>query len=453
MKKIIFALLFTVCFSTLNAQTEFIWSGSVTPTSAKITTKIHPGSGNQKVAVQISTKKNFKGSTISKEVITNSSYRYFATIPLDGLKENSQYFYRVMINGKADERQEATGTFKTFKNSPFSFTFGVGSCAKSDKAYPAFATIANEKPLFFLYTGDFHYGNVESDCEKNMDYFFSEALRNRNNMHKEMPVAYMWDDHDYGPNDSDATNPCRVEAIQNYKNIVPHYPIAIQGQESPVSQSFVVGNMRFILSDLRSQKVKPKFKNCDKLSTGTMFGTTEGDSTHLNWFKNELLKAKELGQYPVWISGVPYINHEGGPNYRCNESDNWGGFPEERNHISEFLEKHEIQMLILSGDTHMVAIDDGTNTNYAENGKLKNPIFHSSSLGGKKGSYKGGPYSHGYKVTPAKVDDMDLGQYAIIKVKQKSKSVEIEFIGKDQDGKVILNENDLPLRYKYSVKL
>ncbi|MGF1637231.1 MAG: alkaline phosphatase D family protein [Cyclobacteriaceae bacterium] len=437
----------------VSAQTEFVWSGAVTSNSAKVTTKVINKDANQKVKVYYSKSKSLKNAVVSDEYVTNAAQFNYISIPLSDLEENTRYYYRFSIDGKIDDRPEATGTFKTFRSEPFSFKFVVSSCAKSNKTYPAFLIIPKEKPLFFMYTGDFHYGNVDSACEESANHFFSSALRFRNVTHKQMPVAYIWDDHDYGPNNSDATAPCKYEAIQAFKTFVPHYPLPFDSKSDPVSQSFVVGNVRFILPDLRSQKIKPIFKDSVKLSAGTNFGTNAKDSTHLNWFFSELLEAKKSNQYPVFVSGIPWIGHEGGPNYEFNEDDNWSGFPEERKLIAEFLEKHQIDILIIAGDAHMVAIDDGTNSNYADEGKLKIPVFQASSLGGKKGSYKGGPYSHGYKTTPAKVDNLDFGQYGVVTVKQKKDGILITFIGKDQDGKVLRNMEGDRLKFTYFAPL
>ena len=36
---------------------------------------------------------------------------------------------------------------------------------------------------------------------------------------------YMWDDHDYGPNDSDRFSPARDAALSSYRDVVPHFPL------------------------------------------------------------------------------------------------------------------------------------------------------------------------------------------------------------------------------------
>jgi hypothetical protein len=49
---------------------------------------------------------------------------------------------------------------------------------------------------------------------------------------------------------------------------------------------------------------------------------------------------------------------------------------------------------MLSGDAHMLGIDDGTNSDYADGGGAGFPVMHAAALD-RRGSIKGGPYSEG----------------------------------------------------------
>jgi hypothetical protein len=40
-------------------------------------------------------------------------------------------------------------------------------------------------------------------------------------MWQSMAVDYVWDDHDFGPNDSDGSSPGRLAAISSYAQAVP----------------------------------------------------------------------------------------------------------------------------------------------------------------------------------------------------------------------------------------
>ena len=49
---------------------------------------------------------------------------------------------------------------------------------------------------------------------------------------------------------------------------------------------------------------------------------------------------------------------------------------------------------MLSGDAHMVAIDDGRNNRYATVGDASFPVMHAAALD-RRAEVKGGPYSEG----------------------------------------------------------
>ncbi|MGB3589661.1 MAG: hypothetical protein WBA23_24150, partial [Tunicatimonas sp.] len=193
----------------------------------------------------------------------------------------------------------------------------------------------------------------------------------------------------------------------------------------------------FILTDLRSQKIKPEYIGCERTKIGTNFGS----EAHLKWFQNQMLTAKDSGQVVIWLSGIPYINHEGGPNYNCNENDDWGGFPEERQAIANFVKEHQIPISIVAGDAHMVAMDDGSNSDYAEGGGAPIPVFHAAPID-RYGSYKGGPYSKGYRSSS--------GQYGTIEVEDNGGD-EVCFIwtAKDENGNVVQSNSGEELSYQF----
>ena len=74
-------------------------------------------------------------------------------------------------------------------------------------------------------------------------------------------------------------------------------------------------------------------------------------------------------------------------------TDPWGGFPDERRRIADAVAEID-NLVMVSGDAHMVAIDDGTNSGFAKDGSAGFPVLHAAPLD-RPGSVKGGPYSHG----------------------------------------------------------
>ncbi|MBV6647243.1 MAG: alkaline phosphatase D family protein [Cyclobacteriaceae bacterium] len=418
------------------SKLQYVWSGAVTDSSARINFKLSQGAELEKIELSLDNN-SWYGA------ITDSQYFDVAhgtgAFWLDSLQPGTPYFYRVTsVNGVSQQ-----GRFSTFPSGPSSFSFAIGSCSQTGSNRVIYKTILDKQPLFFMNTGDFHYENIDTKCDsKYQQAFFNNLSQpNQSTLYRHLPFAYMWDDHDFGPNNSDSRAPCREQAISNYKKLVPHYPTAFDQVSDPISQVFEIGRVKFLLTDLRSGKVSPTYDECQRQNTGSNFGSKR----HLSWFKEELLAAKADGQFVFWVSGIPWINHQGGPNYECDEDDDWGGFPEERGNIANFIKSNEIKLCMLSGDAHMLAIDDGANSDYADGGGAGFPVFHAAALD-RKGSYKGGPYSHGHSSGP--------GQFGWVDVQDEGdESIKIQFVGFNEKGEVVRNERSEEIRYEFEVKL
>ena len=102
-------------------------------------------------------------------------------------------------------------------------------------------------------------------------------------------------------------------------------------------------------------------------------------------------------------------------------ADHWGGYAQERAVIANFIADNEIDnLMMLSGDAHMIAIDDGTNTDYSTSGNASFPLLQAAALD-RPGSTKGGPYSEG--VFPGG------GQFGLIEVTDTGDSLQVRLRG------------------------
>ena len=374
----------------------------------------------------------------SKQITTVAANEYLSKTKVDDLRPLTRYSYT--LSGK-NKKIWWQGNFQTLPEGPADYKIVFGSCQKTGSESDIFGKILAENPLFYLQIGDLHYENIGSDCQKRFDSTYNVVFSSKAQaaLYQNVPLVYMWDDHDYGPNNSGAFNPCREVAIRQYKNHFPHYPLAFDDITSPISQVFDAGRVTFLLTDMRSQKMPPEYSECTRTKTGSNFGS----EAHLSWFFDRLLEAKNKGHVVAWINSYPWINGPGGPNYKCNEKDNWGGYPEERTKIADFIKQHQIPVFILSGDAHMVAIDDGTNSDYATGGGASIRIFHAAALD-RPGSYKGGPYSLGYS--------REEGQYGVIEVKDDGgKQVCFSWYAKNVQGHVVKNQEGNEIRLSFCV--
>ena len=374
-----------VCAAAIAQDAAFIggvWSGNVSPTSATVVARFN--ASGQRVRLHVSENPALAQPVLSAVVTTNANNGNTAKMTVQGLKPDTDYHYGVEVAGVLRSDTVSRGRFRTFPLGRASFRIAFGSCgdfrAPDQSAYTA---IMQEKPLLFINMGDLHYSDTNSTSPDDYRYNYDNVLGHsvQGPLYRSMPVAYIWDDHDYCGNNADTNAIGRDTARQVYRERVPHYPLGAAG--GTIAQAFTIGRVRFIMTDLRSASVSPTLKEAP---SKTKLGTAQKA-----WFKQELINARD-GGFPliVWVCPDPWIaKAEIG-------DDTWGGHATERTEIANFLRDNRINNLVLlSGDMHGLAYDDGTNSDYATGGGgAPVAVLHAAALT-SEGSTKGGPYAAG----------------------------------------------------------
>jgi alkaline phosphatase D len=335
-----------------------------------------------------------------------------ATFTLDGLAPDTEYYYGFRVGSKPVVR---TGRFRTFPelDRAASFRFALGSCARTGSEHSVFKTIQRRAPLFFLQLGDLHYSGIKTNDRNLFRTAFETVFGSTTQgpLYENTPLVYVWDDHDFGSDGADSTMASRPAARLTYQEHVPHYPLVAGTGDVPIFQTFNVGRVRFLLSDLRSERTPRKRRDAPGK---TMLGAAQKD-----WLKRELLKAKGSAGLVFWISSVPWTGVHG-------DGDGWESYRTERCEIADFLKANAIHnVCILSGDAHMIAVDDGRNGDFATGGGAPVPVLHGSPLD-KDASFKGGPYSHGFHL-PAKEE----GCFGWVEVRDDGSEISVAFSGRN----------------------
>ncbi|MBE0608214.1 MAG: alkaline phosphatase D family protein, partial [Dehalococcoidia bacterium] len=214
-----------------------------------------------------------------------------------GLRPGTTYHYAVRQGDAADRVR--SGSVTTFPAGPASFTIAFGSCARTGSNGMVWDRIREASPLLMLVTGDFHYENIATDDAAAMRKAYERGLAApaQQALWLDSPIVYTWDDHDFGGDNSDRTTASR-EAVQAvYRDYFPHYDLPAGGETGPIYQAFTVGRVRFIVTDSRSERDPAG----DPDGTGkSMLGQAQKD-----WFKAEVIAAKESAALIVWVNSVP----------------------------------------------------------------------------------------------------------------------------------------------------
>lgn len=302
---------------------------------------------------------------------------------LTGLRPGTKYYFGFESKSTGSV---LLGSVSTFPSSPSAEVFvALGSCQKGSGNARTLAKMASALPdssnavaSFAVHLGDLHYKDIESNDMERFKSAMVETVttKDASQLFSSHQVTYVYDDHDYGGNNGDASSRSRLAALTNYDRMVPHPQVPAPSSIPANYHAFTVASVRFVITDLRSDANK---------TGGFLMGPVQ-----LKWFFDELRSAKKYSVV-VWASSRPWI----GPVQK--EKDHWGAFNEQRKQIADFIAVNEItNMVLVAGDAHMLAADDGTNSNYAASTfpPAGFPVLQSAPFA-NRGSSKGGPFTEG----------------------------------------------------------
>ncbi len=383
------------------AGLKWVWTGGITPDSAVLKAAV---GARETVSLVVTTEGGF-----SRRLESVADDLGVATFKISGLAPAAAHAYTVEAAGRALQ-----GRFSTPGPGPFSFRLAFASCASTGSNSAVFDAIRYANPLMFLHMGDLHYENIARNDEAEFGRAFDKVhgARRQAQLYRAVPIVYMWDDHDYGPNDSDRDSPSRPAALAAYRRFVPHYPLV--SATGSIQQAFSIGRVRVVVLDTRSARA-PR----GSLEPRTMIGCDQ-----LAWLDRELETARASALL-LLVNSVPWIT-------KADEStsEGWAPYAQEREHIANAIERAGLtrRTLMLSGDAHQLALDDGTHSQYstlAQASRLGFPVLHAAPMD-RSNTQKGGPYSHG--------ELRQNGQFGVLDIGDAGEALQIRFQAHRRSG-------------------
>ncbi|MEO5824247.1 MAG: alkaline phosphatase D family protein, partial [Vicinamibacteraceae bacterium] len=342
---------------------DWLWSGAIASGSARVRARVTVEGPVRLIVTRADGRAGRADDPAARTVNPTGppSTDGVHTFDVDGLQPDTAYRYVVETVAGRDER---AGHFRTFGEGPYSFAFAFGSCASTGSNNLVFETIRKRAPHFFLHLGDFHYANIGVDDPWRFREASNRVLRSprQSALYRESPIVYIFDDHDYGTDDSDGTSVTRAAAQRVYRERVPHYPLPLSaippnappgvGPIGPIAQAFTIGRARVIVTDTRSERTPQRAADAN---SRTMLGQRQRQ-----WLVDELTRAAdEKAAVVFWANTVPWITKE-----NPGSGHGWEPYARERAEIAGTISKLGLtsRLIVLSGDAHMAAIDDGTNS-------------------------------------------------------------------------------------------
>lgn len=296
---------------------------------------------------------------LTDAVVTAKEHGFTAKCIADQVEPGVTYEYSVLIGGQAVQLSYPT-TFKTqqlwqWRTDPPAFSVATGSCAyvnepeydRPGKPYGSnfqiFTSIAQQKPDVMLWLGDnVYYREVDYYSRTGMihRYTHDRATAELQPLLASTAHYAIWDDHDFGPDDSDGTYVHKDMAWEVFRDFWGNPTFGVNGQKGCTTQ-FLFNDMEFFLLDNRYFRTPDRCPSCPERSS---LGKEQ-----LRWFLEAL--AKSRAPFKIIAIGGQVVttsaDHETAFHY----------FPAERDSILQFIERENIKgVVFLTGDKHFTEL-------------------------------------------------------------------------------------------------
>ncbi len=292
----------------------------------------------------------------TEQVRSVKNNAFIVKLIADQVLPSKKYTYQLYVNGQI-QKFDYPLTFQSqtlwqYRTEPPSFTFAVGSCTYTNEerfdrpgrpygqGNRIFKSIYEDKPNFMLWTGDnVYYREPDWDTETGMRHRYAEF--------KKMPELQplwanthhyaIWDDHDFGPNDSDRSFWMKRSALnifkENWGN--PNYIFENEG----ITGTFFWEDCQFFLMDDRYFRAPNYLKDAGK----DYFGKAQED-----WLIEAL--AASSAPFKFVVTGGQVVNP-------VAVFENMSTFPEARTRLLNRIAENNISgVLFITGDRHSTVL-------------------------------------------------------------------------------------------------
>ncbi|MDT8300020.1 MAG: alkaline phosphatase D family protein [Sedimentisphaerales bacterium] len=312
--------------------------GCVTDTSAKFWVRT---ANEVPVQVLIGTPRTAK-SPISSAIVTTAKEKDFtAVLAVRGLKPDTRYPYKLVVDGRIQPRQWAFRTFPA-PGAKSTFWIGFGGGAGFTPQYERmWDTITSHNLHAFLLLGDNVYiDNPTRQAVQQYCYYRRQSRLEFRDFAASTAIFSIWDDHDFTTNDAGGGPeimrpywklPVWRTFVNNWVN--PYYA---GGETQPGCwYDFSIGDIDFFMLDGRYYRTTSKVTNPSML----------GDVQKM-WLLKKLKSSKAT--FKVIASPVPWSYGA-----KPGSQDPWQGYKAEREQIFSFLESNKIDgVILISADRH-----------------------------------------------------------------------------------------------------
>jgi len=280
-----------------------------------------------------------------------------ATLIADKVEPGTKYNYTIFVNKKKANFSYPT-SFQTpplwqWRTTPPDFSVAMGSCVYVNETeydrpgngygsdYEIFASIHRQKPDIMLWLGDNTYLREADWNSRNgifKRYTHTRSLPEMQPLLASTGNYAIWDDHDFGPNDSDKGFAYKNHTYEAFKTFWANPSYGFDGKDC-ITTSFEWGDVQFFLLDNRSFRTP----NNRKTGKNELLGEEQ-----IDWLINNLVSSK--ARFKVIAIGGQTINN-------AAVFENYATRADERKKLLDLIEAEHIKgVFFLSGDRHFTEL-------------------------------------------------------------------------------------------------
>lgn len=377
-----------------------------------------------------------KYSRYTNKVITNKAEVFTARLIADSVEPGKRYEYTIYINNKPVQFAYPT-VFQTqpiwkWRGNPPNFSLLTGSCAYINQTehdrpgrpyggdYRIFNSMNTHQTDFMLWLGDNIY-------LREPDWNSSTGIAARNTHTRSVAELQpflasthqyaIWDDHDFGPNDSDKSFFNKDQTLKAFELFWGNPTYGTAEMKGAIT-SFQWGDADFFLLDNRWYRDPNNIRKDNK----TLLGKVQ-----LEWLLDNL--SSSTATFKMVALGNQFLSDAAVFELYSNN-----GFDAERQIIIEFIHEHNIKNVIfVTGDVHFTELSALKRNNKPS---IYDLTFSTLTAGVNT---RGGSWNNSYRIPGTVVTERNFGK--------------ISFIGESGKRKLIVEcyNTDNELKWQYVI--
>ncbi len=354
MKKLFLILIVFIITANTTAQVEFLQSGPMVGYSTMKEALLWVQT-NKPAKVHFEYWNCDKPSTIFKteQITTCKENAFIARLLADQLEPSNRYEYKLFINDNLVDRPyrlefESQPIWLWRGDAPdFSFAAGSGTYISEKKYdrpgkpygshYQIFKDIYKKEPNFMLWLGDNTYlreADWNSKTGIHYRYTHTRSTPEMQAMLGSMHHYAIWDDHDYGPNNSDRSYPMKKVTEETFKLFFANPNFIF---DEGITGNFQWADCEFFLLDNRYWRTPNKRSDIEEHQ---IIGEAQ-----MQWLLDALVNS--FAPFKFVVIGGQFLNPMESHEKHANNA------PKERLKLIKAIEKLKIDgVVFLTGDVH-----------------------------------------------------------------------------------------------------